>query len=133
MKDHDTSTQALGEERVDAAIEIPQQLRLSYKRETSGATDQAAQASSSKDEPLGQGATQEDIRREPPPVPAVISPQIMQHAPVTREHAFRQEQLRRQRMREEQRRIDENLPVWLNPAIYAIMAALIYLLWRRFM
>jgi ubiquitin-conjugating enzyme E2 J1 len=137
MKDHDTSIQALGEERVDAAIDVPQQLRLSYKGETSGTTDQAAQASSSKDEPLGQGATQEDIRREPPPVSAVISPEIYQHEPVTGEHTFRQEQLRRQRIREEQRRaqrrIDENLPVWLNPAIYAIMAALMYLLWRKFM
>jgi ubiquitin-conjugating enzyme E2 J1 len=137
MKDHDTSIQALGEEHVDAAIDVPQQLRLSYKGETSGTTDQAAQASSSKDEPLGQGATQEDIRREPPPVSAVISPEIYQHEPVTGEHTFRQEQLRQQRIREEQRRaqrrIDENLPVWLNPAIYAIMAALMYLLWRKFM
>jgi ubiquitin-conjugating enzyme E2 J1 len=133
MKDHDALLRELGTERVEKDVEIPEQLKLSYKKESSATADQTSQAPSHQLEPPGLSATQESLRRGPPAVPGTTSTQVHQPAALSREQLLQQAHQRRLRVREQQRRIDENLPAWLNPLIYAIMAALIYLLWRKFM
>jgi len=133
MKDHDALLRELGTERVERDVEVPEQLKLSYKQEPAATADQANEAPTSQSKPLEASAAQEGPRHEPSTGPAATTTQALQPPALSREQLLQQAHQRRLRIREQERRIDENLPAWLNPLIYAVMAALIYLLWRKFM
>jgi ubiquitin-conjugating enzyme E2 J1 len=133
MKDHDASLRELGTERVEKNVEVPEQLKLSYKKESTAPADQANAPLPKESAPSEQNSTQETLAHGLPAALAPTPTQALQPPALSREQLLQQADQRRLRIREEQRRIDENLPAWLNPLIYAIMAALIYVLWRKFM
>jgi ubiquitin-conjugating enzyme E2 J1 len=132
MIEHDQVVKENGGANASREEVVPEQLRLAYREDLGPPNGKAAEkptvdAAATSPSIVAAGTVENATPAGiPARIPAPTSTVPLPAPPLT--PAMMQEQLRARR-----RQIDEELPGWLNPAIYAVMGALVYILWRRFM
>ena len=106
---------------------VPEELRLAYKEDLVQSSDKSEKAPGG--EPNGQPREQQTSQSAVAPnnVPPVsTAPTSSQPQPPAPRHQPAQ-QIRQQ----QQARQDDGIPPWIDKAIYGVLAALLYLLWRK--
>lgn len=128
MKEHDEVVKSSGGD-TSRTIEVPEQLRLAYREDLAKPNGRIGTGSDENETQtavhVGATASTPTSRRDLDAFQAAAAVPNISRAPLA-------PVAQRPQNRRNARHIDEDLPGWINPAIYAVLAVLLYMLWRKF-
>ena len=107
---------------------VPEELRLAYREDLSQANGNATDKAAAETNGLFPEQSR-DSAVPSNPQPAARTPMSEPQLPPASRP--RPAQLPQQQLQQQQRRQDEGIPPWIDKAIYGILAALVYLLWKK--
>ena len=125
MKEQDEAVEASGADAKKKEETVPEELRLAY-REDIGNADQKTEKSTV-------ARTKEDVAPRPVPTPTTNAQNAAAAAPPpVPPAAMQQPLLLQQQQQQQQPPQDDGLPAWIDKAIYGIIAALVFVVWKKF-